>query len=95
MTEERKSKSNGEKYKYSGSRKSKFVSLFMFALIVSGIFFITSCGGDCEHENNNNNSDSLLTSLKNEYQMKNDELEKKKKSVWEYQKLLQVETGRK
>ncbi len=77
MTKERKCKSNGEKQKHCGSRKSRFFSFLMFALIVSGVFFIASCG-DCAHEKNDNNSDSLLTNLKKEYQMKNEQLEKNK-----------------
>jgi len=77
MTIEKKCKSNGENHKCCGSRKSKFFSSLMFTLIVSGIFLIASCG-DCGHEKNGNNSDSLLTNLKNAYQMKNDQLEKNK-----------------
>ncbi len=77
MTKEKKWSSNSSKHKCCGSRKSKFVGFLVFALIVGGIFFIASCG-DCKHDENKNNSDSLLTNLKTEYQMKNDQLEQNK-----------------
>ena len=69
-----KCKSNGSKDKCFGGRKSKFKGFLMLATILGVMFFIASCG-DCEHGENKNNSDSLLTNLKKEYQMKNDQLE--------------------
>ena len=51
----------------------------MFAFIAGTVFFVSSCE-NLEHNKKNNNSDSLLTNLKKEYKMKNEQLEKNKET---------------
>jgi len=77
MTNRKQCKLSGSKAKHCGSQKSKFAGFIMLATIVGTIFLATSCD-DCGHDKTKNNSDSLLTNIKKEYQMKNDLLEKNK-----------------
>ncbi len=77
MTNRKQCKLGGSKAKHCGSQKSKFAGFIMLATIVGTIFLATSCD-DCGHDKTKNNSDSLLTNIKKEYQMKNDLLEKNK-----------------
>ena len=78
MTKTKKCKTKHPKQKCCVGRKSKFVGLFIIlAFVVGTVFLISSCG-DCKHDEKTNSSDSILTNLKKEVQMNNEQLETNK-----------------